>query len=206
MKLLKTKFFYLTISVLSIIIIIFGIYLLRHLVTKNFGIDVKPTHSVDVIETNVFLQNEENWQDDIMGNSNCNMGSYGCTTTSITMVLNKLGYNDTPKITNEKFTNENVYTNDGKIIWKNISSAYDNVDYSYSRTFSGRTLTRLLDNKNLPIVQVKYNHTSIFHWVLIVGATDKEFLIIDPLNKSKEPIELSTHGKVFAYRILKKSM
>ena len=57
----------------------------------------------------------------------------------------------------------------------------------------------------LPIVKVKYHKTGIFHWVLIVGANEEEFLIIDPLVQDEEIIELKTHGRVYAYRVLSKT-
>jgi len=37
---------------------------------------------------------------------------------------------------------------------------------------------------------------------LIVGATKEDFLVMDPLNGSREFTPLSAHGKVYAHRVL----
>jgi hypothetical protein len=39
--------------------------------------------------------------------------------------------------------------------------------------------------------------------VLICGAKDGDFLILDPLGDGISPMRLSEHGKVYAYRVIK---
>ena len=91
------------------------------------------------------------------------------------------------------------------LIWYKINEAFPEVNYEYSRTFDSKTIEDHLKNNRLPIVNVKIHETGYTHWVVILGSKDGDFLIFDPLNKDKEPIPLSTHGKVYAYRVLVKN-
>ena len=85
-----------------------------------------------------------------------------------------------------------------------ISPARDfpEVDYTYSRIFSSRTIDRALESHLLPIVNVRYMGGGATHWVMVVGAENGDYLVLDPLHAGKDPIPLSTHGKVHAYRVL----
>jgi hypothetical protein len=47
-------------------------------------------------------QNDPKWKDKTLGFSEQKIGSWGCLMTSITMLLNGLGYNETPETVNEK--------------------------------------------------------------------------------------------------------
>jgi hypothetical protein len=47
-------------------------------------------------------QNDPKWKDKPLGFSDQKIGSWGCLMTSITMVLNGMGYNETPETVNEK--------------------------------------------------------------------------------------------------------
>ena len=76
--------------------------------------------------------------------------------------------------------------------------------YSYERIFTEKNIEADLKQGLLPIVSVKYLGNGGSHWVMIIGAKDGDFLIYDPLNDNKTPIPLSTHGKVFSYRVLKR--
>ena len=53
-------------------------------------------------KTNNFYQNDEKWKNTKLGNSNETIGGWGCLLTSVTMMLNGMGYNETPETVNEK--------------------------------------------------------------------------------------------------------
>ena len=55
-----------------------------------------------MFKTQNFYQNDPRWKDKPLGNSSNKLGSWGCLLTSITMVLNALGYNETPETVNDK--------------------------------------------------------------------------------------------------------
>lgn len=55
-----------------------------------------------MFKTQNLYQNDEKWKNTKLGNSNETIGGWGCLLTSATMMLNGLGYNETPETVNEK--------------------------------------------------------------------------------------------------------
>jgi hypothetical protein len=55
-----------------------------------------------VYKTQNLYQNDPKWKDVYLGNSTEKIGGWGCLLTSVTMMLNGLGYNETPETVNEK--------------------------------------------------------------------------------------------------------
>ncbi len=54
--------------------------------------------------TKNLYQNDETWKNVLLGNSSdTTIGGWGCLLTSVTMMLNGIGYNETPVTANEKF-------------------------------------------------------------------------------------------------------
>jgi hypothetical protein len=79
---------------------------------------------------------------------------------------------------------------------------FPEIDYQYARVFSSKNIEGDLAQGLLPIVNVKYYGSGVTHWVIVIGAKDGEFLIYDPANADKKPMNLSVHGKVYAYRVM----
>ncbi|CAG1010338.1 hypothetical protein ANAEL_03936 [Anaerolineales bacterium] len=52
--------------------------------------------------TKNLYQNDETWKNTPLGHSKETIGSWGCLLTSVTMLLNGIGYNETPVTVNEK--------------------------------------------------------------------------------------------------------
>ena len=55
-----------------------------------------------MFKTQNLYQNDEKWKNVKLGNSSETIGSWGCLLTSVTMILNAIGYNETPETVNEK--------------------------------------------------------------------------------------------------------
>ncbi|NWG07420.1 MAG: SH3 domain-containing protein [Chloroflexi bacterium] len=55
--------------------------------------------------TRNLYQNDEKWKNTKLGNSSETIGGWGCLLTSVTMMLNGIGYNETPETVNEKMKN-----------------------------------------------------------------------------------------------------
>jgi len=55
-----------------------------------------------MFKTQNLYQNDPRWKDKPLGRSNQKIGSWGCLMTSITMMLNGMGYNETPETVNDK--------------------------------------------------------------------------------------------------------
>jgi len=182
--------------------LLFTVYCGRILWIKKFGINIKPSEEIQPYTVEFFIQNDNRWKDFNLGNSNFNIGGYGCLLSVIASSCDYLGYETNPKSLNKVFTDGGVYTDSGDVIWYKINETIPNIKYKYKRNFSRNTIQSDLKNGFLPIVMVKYKKTGIYHWVLIVGSTNDDFLIVDPLNQEKELIPLKTHGNVYAYRVL----
>ncbi len=55
-----------------------------------------------MFKTQNLYQNEEKWKNTKLGHSSETIGGWGCLLTSVTMMLNGIGYNETPETVNEK--------------------------------------------------------------------------------------------------------
>jgi hypothetical protein len=55
-----------------------------------------------MFKTQNLYQNDEKWKNVKLGHSSETIGSWGCLLTSVTMMLNGVGYNETPETVNEK--------------------------------------------------------------------------------------------------------
>ncbi|HET9911685.1 MAG TPA: SH3 domain-containing protein [Anaerolineales bacterium] len=57
-----------------------------------------------MFKTQNLYQNDEKWKNTKLGNGSETIGSWGCLLTSATMMLNGVGYSETPETVNEKMT------------------------------------------------------------------------------------------------------
>ena len=55
-----------------------------------------------MFKTQNLYQNDDKWKNVKLGNSSISMGEWGCLLTSVTMLLNGIGYNETPETVNDK--------------------------------------------------------------------------------------------------------
>lgn len=55
-----------------------------------------------MFKTQNLYQNDEKWKNTKLGHSNETIGGWGCLLTSVTMMLNGMGYSETPETVNEK--------------------------------------------------------------------------------------------------------
>jgi len=180
---------------------ILAIYVIRVYYIRSVGLELKPSRDHEIINIRYYLQNDAEWGDDTIGESSRKMGGAGCLITCVASAITELGVPVTPGEVNSKLTEVEGYQG-AELIWYKINEAYPEIDYKYTRTFSSARIEDDLDAGLLPIVNVKLNGTGVTHWLLIIGATEGEFLAYDPLNSKLEPIKLSKHGNVYSYRVL----
>jgi hypothetical protein len=55
-----------------------------------------------MFKTQNLYQNDDKWKNTNLGNSSETIGGWGCLLTSVTMMLNGIGYNETPETVNDK--------------------------------------------------------------------------------------------------------
>lgn len=201
-KILRFKYFKVLFLLLFLIVISFGAYyFINSRSIKSNGIPLTPSEDYPVQEIEYYLQNDPKWSDDMIGNSNYKISDAGCLITCLASAITDLGIDVTPKDVNNALTGVGGYE-DADLIWNKINEAFPEINYKYKRVFNSKTIEEDLKDNILPIVNVKFNGTGITHWVIILGAENGDFLVSDPFNKGKKPIPLSTHGKVYAYRVL----
>jgi hypothetical protein len=190
-------------SFVLIAVIALGGYAVSVIGTKKNGVKLKPGGTFDVPEhMKIFKQNNPGWAQEYLGSSDYRLGSHGCLLAVLCTAVDYYGSTMSGLgELNALFTENDVYTETGDIIWYKIRDALPQFDYSYSRIFGSRRIKKDLEQGLLPIIMVKYKGNGINHWVLVAGADGDDFLVVDPLND--EIIPLSEHGgRAYAYRVL----
>lgn len=178
-----------------------GIKYYSYIKLKTTGVMLKPTTDYDLADVPFYLQNDAQWAKDKIGTSSYSMAASGCLISCLASAMSELDTEVTPGELNEALTKAEAFQG-GDLIWYKIKEAYPQIDYQYSKVFSEKTIENELKNKRQPVVKVHMNGSGATHWVLILGAKDGEFMIMDPLNQDQKPIPLSKHGNVYAYRVL----
>jgi len=193
--------FFITLLALIVTGTILVIYVFRVTYIKANGIQLKPSRDFDVKSIQYYLQNDSEWSGDNIGKSSRQMGGAGCLVTCVASAITDLGVHVTPKDVNLRLTEIDGFQG-AELVWYKINEAFSEIDYKYTRVFSSKIIEDDLKAGLLPIVNVNIRGSGATHWLLIIGAKNGEFLAFDPLNSSKEPIALSTHGNVYSYRVL----
>ena len=203
----KTVFIIISMAVIIFILgmaTLFGYHnIIRPQLTKKFGTNIKPTENFPLKDIVYYLQDDPLWSEDKIGGTDKKMSSHGCLISCVAASISHLGITTDPKEVNERLIANEGY--DGAdLIWYKIKEAFPGIDYRYKNSFTEDDINHDLKNGFLPIVKVKYKGRFVYHWVLIIGAQEGEYFVYDPLEKSKKPILLSTHGKTYSYRVLYK--
>jgi Peptidase C39 family len=189
-------------GLLVLVFLGFAIYVGSAFYIKNVGIELETDEVFDYSEdVEYFLQSDSRWGDARLGNSDSTLAQMGCTISDVAMVLSYLGFETDPGALNEELTQNEAYTENGYLLWYKLEEMYP-VEYEFRRVFSSGTIEKDLREGDLPILRVKYGEGGFEHWVLVVGADGSDFLVTDPLNKSKTLTSLGEFGKVYAYRVI----
>jgi hypothetical protein len=200
---MKISKFKIGVSLLAVGSLILFAYVVFAFYIKNIGIELNTDKNLDYSqEVEYFLQNDPIWANQKLGNSSYTLAKQGCTVTAVAMILRFFGNDEiNPGILNKELIKNEAYTKNGQLLWYKLEEIYP-VEYSFRRVFSAGTLEKDLQKGILPIVRVKYGGKELEHWVLVVGADGKDFLIMDPLNKNETLTRLGEYGKVYAYRVI----
>ncbi len=175
-----------------------GFWFFRHRGDK--GVAVKPKGEYPVGEVLAYYQRDQDWKEDTLGSSSFHMGGSGCLTTCIASALStqaqscETGYVITPGELNQKFGETGVYNSQGDIVWDKVKEALPEVEVTVASSVKGEDIEGLLALGRFPLVKVKVGGYGAFHWVLIVGSKEGEYLCMDPLREDGKLIPLSSHG------------
>ena len=122
---------------------------LNYIGDESFSLEdslVTPLSEVGIIEDKNlsfirYVQSDPSWSSYQLLNSISNtIGSAGCALTSVAMVLDYFGYNDNPKIVNDKLLPYQPADN-GDMQWLNVPKAYPGMTFKYSSSTTYTSLT-----------------------------------------------------------------
>ncbi len=204
MKVLTKKLLYfLLCGVLIVVIVAGGLYLYKNRNAET----VLPENEISFSDTVAFYQKDERWAEDNLGDSKYKMSDSGCLVTCIAsmVLMQDISVSEldeiTPKTLNKYFSENNVYDSEGNLDWNKAGEVLG-VEFigCESSEFKGNGMEMLLNKKKYPIVCVKTENGN-YHFVLVVGADEENFLCMDPMSKDGNVIPLSKFDdKIYSVR------
>lgn len=160
-----------------IFIIIGGVLFLR----MHNGVRIKPSEAYAIADGIIFYrQDDAAWCEDYLGESSYTMKSSGCLVACIAAAVSAGDAYITPGELNAFFSDNNVYDDEGNLQWFTLAdldgyfvNVYDDV--------SEKEIEQCLSDGRYPIVRVRMHGAGNYHYVLIVGTEDEEYVCMDPL-------------------------
>jgi uncharacterized protein YgiM (DUF1202 family) len=139
-----------------------------------------------MFKTQNLYQNDEKWKNTKLGHSNETIGGWGCLVTSVTMMLNGMGYNETPETVNEKMKTKGGFQG-AFFIPSMLPYAYPSLIYSgiqpceSSPAPIGLIDAALAAGKPV-ILQVDWNKQAGIqtHFVLVKEKKGDDYVLYDP--------------------------
>ena len=139
-----------------------------------------------MFKTQNLYQNDEKWKNAKLGNSSETIGGWGCLMTSVTMMLNGIGYNETPETVNEKMKKAGGFQGAFFIpsvlpyIWPNC--AYRDMQPCESFPAPISQIDAAVAAGKPVILQVDWNkQTGIqTHFVLVKEKKGNDYVLYDP--------------------------
>jgi hypothetical protein len=139
-----------------------------------------------MFKTQNLYQNDEKWKNVKLGNSNETIGGWGCLLTSVTMMLNGIGYNETPETVNEKMKKAGGFQGAFFIpsvlpyIWPNC--AYRDMQPCEKSPAPIAEIDAALETGKPVILQVDWNKQAGIqtHFVLVKEKKGNDYILYDP--------------------------
>lgn len=174
-----------------------------------------------------FRQQDPEWANDHLGDARDTMQSSGCLVcclaAGLMMQADALaaesamvtgadssvvqtdvpgaGFSMTAGELNAAFSEGDVYTDSGAVIWGTISSVLPDTECIVADTVKAEEIDRLLQQGIYPVVKVRVNGVGAWHWVLLVGADENGYLCMDPMAETEEPVSLEKfQNRVYSMR------
>lgn len=139
-----------------------------------------------MFKTQNLYQNDEKWKNTKLGNSNETIGGWGCLLTSVTMMLNGIGYNETPETVNEKMKARGGFQGAFFIpsvlpyIWPN--AAYRDMQPCENSPAPIAQIDAAIAQGKAVILQVDWNKQAGIqtHFVLVKEKKGNDYVLYDP--------------------------
>lgn len=149
-----------------------------------------------------YLQRDERWADDRMGDSPDTMAKSGCLTCCVAASLTAQGEADrTPGEWNRYFSENGVYNENGAILWGRLVEVLTDVTVNLENDMDAGSVCAALENGQYPIVKVK-RKSGAYHWVMLLWA-DKEKEVVYCLDPIDGYVNLQQYdNRIYAVRIV----
>ena len=139
-----------------------------------------------MFKTQSLYQNDEKWKNTKLGNSSETIGGWGCLLTSATMMLNGIGYSETPETVNEKMKKAGGFQGAFFIpsvlpfVWPNC--AYRDMQPCETSPAPVAQIDAALAAGKPVILQVDWNKQAGIqtHFVLIKEKKGNDYVLYDP--------------------------
>ncbi len=143
-----------------------------------------------MFKTQNLYQNDDKWKNTKLGNSNETIGGWGCLLTSVTMMLNGIGYSETPETVNEKMKKAGGFQGAFFIpsvlpyVWPNC--AYRDMQPCESFPAPIAQIDAAVAAGKPVILQVDWNKQAgtQTHYVLVKDKKGDDYVIYDPYKYS----------------------
>lgn len=179
---------------LIVLLIILGCFLLfRGSARLEAEIDYEPKDNITL-----YGQNDIRWAQKKLGKSRYIMKSSGCLVSCIAMAVTMSGMEITPGELNELFSENLTYDEEGNLQWDEVKKLDGYMVEGYFEP-SAEKIDEYLSKGIYPIARVRMRGIGNFHYVLIIGSEEGEYLCLDPLED--EVTRLSRYGnRVYSFR------
>lgn len=157
------------------------------------------------IDVPSYQQFDPRWRTINLGNTDTQLGSYGCTVCATAMALTARGVSILPDQLNAELIKNEGFTKSGLLIWSAVKPVSGN---NFSIKVIDQPTHAVIDQqleKNNPVIAKVLYKDSIWHWVLITGKEGKEYLVHDPLSHSEGHDRLASEYStgIYSTRFLK---
>lgn len=138
-----------------------------------------------MFKTQNLYQNDEKWKNTKLGNSSETIGGWGCLLTSVTMMLNGIGYSETPESVNEKMKSAGGFQG-AFFIPSVLPYVWPNCAYRDMQPCEGSVPISQIDaaiSAGKPVIlQVDWNKQAGIqtHFVLIKEKKGNDYVLYDP--------------------------
>jgi hypothetical protein len=144
-----------------------------------------------MFKTQNLYQNDEKWKNVKLGNSSETIGGWGCLLTSVTMMLNGIGHNETPETVNEKLKRVGGFLNGSLLIPSTLPYAWPNCGFRGVQDCSNHAApiadidAAVMAGKPV-ILQVDWNKQVGVqtHFVLVKEKKGNDYVLYDPYKYS----------------------
>jgi hypothetical protein len=151
----------------------------------------------------IYRQNDPQWADEKLGDTQESLAAAGCTISSVSMALAHYKIDVSPDLLNARLKAIDGYTQRGWLKWKAVTTITDGaIEISLPKQPTHARIDEALLAQHPVIAKVLLGHI-IPHWVLIVGKSGQEYLIKDPLGPGDSLENLSKfNSDIYAIRIV----